>query len=106
MIWRPDTSDRVVDRLHWLGLGSELLSVGVSQQNSLLQNRVWLEIAHANGLLAAIDVGALDDWMLVWAWRNGDFDGWVGFGELWELVADEEARSTIRLCLFGRILCR
>ena len=31
VIWRPDASDGVVDRLHWLGLGSKLLSVGVSQ---------------------------------------------------------------------------
>lgn len=91
MIWRPDTSDGVVDRFHWLGLGSELLSVGISQQNNLLQDRVWLEIAHADGLLTSINVGALDDWVLVWTGRDGDFDGWVCFGELWEGVADEEA---------------
>lgn len=91
MIWRPDTSDRVVDGLHWLGLGPELLAVGISQENRLLQNRVWLKVTHANGLLTPVDVCALNDWVLIRAWGDGDFDGWVGFGELWQGVADKQA---------------
>ncbi len=96
MIWRPDTSYRVVDRLDWLGDGSELLSVGISQQDGLLQDRVWFKVADTDSLLATIDVCALDDWVLVWAWRNGDLDAWVGLCEAREGVADEEAKKDVR----------
>lgn len=104
VIWRPDTSDRVVDRLHRLGLRPELLAIGISQQNSLLQNRVWGKVAHANGLLASVDVCALNDWVLIWAWGDGDFDGWVGFGKLWQGVADKQAECSVRYSLPERSL--
>lgn len=101
MVWRPDASDGVVDGLDWLGLGSQLLSVGVSEEDSLLHDAVWLEVANTDSLLTAVDVGALDDWVLVWARRDGDLDLRVGLGELWELVADEEAGNALDTAVLG-----
>jgi len=93
MIWRPDTSDTVVNRLDGLGLLPQLLARCISQQDRLLQNRIWLQVADTDCLLAAVDVGALDDRVLAGTRGDGDFDRRVGFGEAGERVAEEEAEK-------------
>lgn len=74
MIRRPNTSHTLIDRLHRLRLPPQLLARRIPQQNRLLQDRVRLQIAHADGLLAAVDVGPLDDGVLVRSWGDGDLD--------------------------------
>lgn len=95
MIWRPDTSHTVIDRLDRLSLLPQLLARRISQQDRLLQNRIRLQVAHTDCFLAAVDVGALDDGVLAGTRGDGDFDRWVGFGEAGERVAEEEAEKMV-----------
>lgn len=73
----PDTSDTLVQRLDRLGDLPQLLAAGIAKQKGLFQYLSVVEVSHTYGLLAAVDVGALDDGVFPWSWRDGDFDLWV-----------------------------
>lgn len=85
----PDTSDTGVDTVDRLVDSLQLLSVGIAQKFSLLQNLDWLHIPNANSLLAAVDVVANNDGMFRRAGRHGELDLGVGGGELGKLRLDE-----------------
>lgn len=91
MVRRPDTSDRVVDTLDRLGNPLELLSARVPQQLNLLEDLQRLQVAHADGLLLAVDVVADYDGVLIGSRRHGDFDLGVCGGELGEDGLEEAA---------------
>lgn len=91
----PDTSYTLVVGLDGLCDLSQLVAAGIAQQLSLLHNLLLLEVAHTDGLFAAVDICALDDGVFAWARRDGDFDLGVCAGKGWEVVLEERAR---RLC--------
>lgn len=91
VVRRPDASDGLVDTLHRLRLPLELLAAGVAEQLDLLEDLVGLHIAHADGLLAAVDVLRDDDGVLGRPGGHGELDLGVGGGELGEERLDEAA---------------
>ena len=74
VVWTPDSSDTVVDTLHWLSDLLELLSASIPQELSLLHDLPWLQVSDTNCFLAPIDVVAFDDRVLARTWGNVDFD--------------------------------
>jgi hypothetical protein len=91
MIRTPHASHRLVQTLNRLPLPPQLLATSRLKQLRLLQNFGRLHIPHANGLLAAIDVRTLDDWVLAGSRGDGDFDLRVCAGEGGEAVLQEGA---------------
>lgn len=87
----PDTSDTGVDTVDRFVDSLQLLSVGVAQKLSLLQDLDWLHIPNANGLFAAIDVVADNDGVFRRTGRYGELDLGVCGGELGKLRLDEAA---------------
>ena len=65
MIWRPNTSDTLIDTRNRLLCPLEFLSTRLLQQVGLLQDLFGLEISHADGLFSSIDVEPLEYGMLV-----------------------------------------
>ena len=74
VVWTPDSSDTVVDTLHWLDDLLVRFSTGISQKLCLLNDLPWLQVSDTNCFLAPIDVVAFDDRVLAWTWGNVDFD--------------------------------
>lgn len=68
MVRGPDASDAVVDTRNGLLGALQLLPTGFLQQVRLLEYLFWLEVPHTDGLLASVDVVALDHWVLVRPW--------------------------------------
>ena len=68
MVRGPDASDTVVDTRNRLLGALQLLSAGLLQQVRLLEYLFRLEIPHTAGLLASVDVMALDHWVLMRPW--------------------------------------
>ena len=83
MVRRPDTSDALVDTRNGFLGALQLFAAGFLEKVRLVEDLLGLEIAHADGLFASIDIVALDDGMLVWPGRDSDFNLRVGFGERW-----------------------
>jgi hypothetical protein len=81
VIWRPDTSDTVVDTRDGLLGALQLLAAGLLQQFGLLENLFGLKVADTDRLLPSIYVETLNYWMLVRPWRYSDFNLRVGFGK-------------------------
>jgi hypothetical protein len=91
VVRRPDASDGLVDTLHGLGDLAQPLAAGVAEQLGLLEDLVGLHVAHADGLLAAVDVLGDDDGVLGRPRRDGELDLRVAGGELGEEGLDEAA---------------
>lgn len=89
MVRRPDTSDTLVDTRNGLLGALELLPTSLFQQVRLDQYLLWLKIPHTDRLLAAVDVLASDNGVLVRPWGNPDFDLGVCFGEVGESASEE-----------------
>lgn len=97
---RPDTSDTLVKTGNRLLGALELLPTSLLEQHGLVEDLLRLQIAHADGLLTAVDVLALDDGVLVRSWRDPDFDLRVCFGERGECVFEEGAAGLLEHVLF------
>lgn len=93
----PNASDTLIHALHRLRDPLQLLTAGIPQKHCFLQDLILFQVSHADGLLATVDVVALDDWVLVRSRGDGDFDLRVLFGELREGILEEQAASDIRL---------
>lgn len=87
----PDTSYTLVDGLDGLCDLSQLVAAGIAQQLGLLHNLLLLEVAHTDGLFAAVDICTLDDGVFARTGRDGDFDLRVCAGERCEVVLEEGA---------------
>ena len=68
-----------------------LLAAGTLQPLRLLEHLMRRHILHTNRALVAIHVRAADDGVVAGAWRDGDFDLGVLFGEGGELSLQEFA---------------
>lgn len=91
---RPDTSDTLVDTRHRLLGALELLPTSLLEQRRLVEYLFRLEIPHADCLLAAVDVLALDHRVLMRPWRDSDFDLRVCFGERGKRVFEKGASDS------------
>lgn len=74
----------------------QLLPIRLLQQHALLQYLARFQVAHADGFLPAVDVGARDDWVLARSRRDGDFDAWIFAGEFLEAAFYEGAELVRR----------
>ena len=81
MVWGPDASDTLVDTRDGLLGALQLIPAGLPQQVRLPQDLFGLEIPDADCLLTSVDILSLDYGVLVWPWRDSDFDLGVCFGE-------------------------
>lgn len=81
MVRGPDTPNTLVQTGNWLLGPLQLVTAGVLENHSLLQNIFRLEVAHADGLLTAINVLALDDGVPLVSGGNADLDLRVFAGE-------------------------
>lgn len=91
MVRRPDASDTLVQTRDRLLGPLQLLAAGLLEQVRLLQDLLLLQIPDADGLLTAIDVVTLDDWVLVRSRRDADLDLGVLLCEGGERVLEEGA---------------
>lgn len=80
----PDASDTRLGAQNRLVRPPQLLSAGIAQQFHLLQDLVWREVAHADGLRPTVDVVTDDDGVLAGSRGDGELDLGVGGGELGE----------------------
>lgn len=89
MVRRPNTTHTLIQTRHWL-LGSlQLVPAGLLEDRGLLHDVTGLEVSHADSLLLAIDVVALDDGVLGRSWRDADFDLGVFTGKSSEILGQE-----------------
>lgn len=90
----PDAPDALVQTLNGLVDGAAVpLAGGVAQQIGLLEDLLLLKLADTDSLGTAVDVVALDDWLLAGARRHGDLDGRVPLGESGECVLKERLHA-------------
>jgi len=82
MIRTPYASDVLVLRENILPSNLLVLfATSLHQQLGLLEHLLHLQVPHANGFLAAIDVVASEDWVFVWTGRYSDLDLRMRFRE-------------------------
>ena len=91
----PNTPNTLIERPHGLRDLFQPLPTSIPQQQSLFQYLPWFEVAHADGLFAAVDVGAFYDGVFARARRDGDFDLGVCFCEAREGGFEEGARGVV-----------
>ena len=97
----PDSAHALIQALHRSRHALDLVPARVAQQQQLLPDLRRLEVAHADGALAAADVAAADDGVFVGSRRDGDFDARVVLGERrqvrFEKSAGDEGQRVVRL---------
>ena len=69
----------------------DFIPASITQQQSLLENLIGLQVAHADVALAAIDVTAADYRVFARSRGDGDFDAGVFLGEGGEMGLEEGA---------------
>lgn len=89
MVRTPNTSDTLIQTRHGLPDPSQLLPARFLEQRNLREDLLFLHIADADGLFAAVDVVAFNYWVLFWPWGYADFYLWVCGGEGGEGVFEE-----------------
>ena len=92
---RPDPPDALVDTGDGLLDTLQLLAAGLLEQGDLVDDLLGLEVAHADGLFAAIDVLALDDGVSVRTGGDADLDLGVLLGDGGEFMLQEGAVDDI-----------
>lgn len=97
MIRRPDTSDTLVDTRNGLLGALQFLPTSLLKQVRLHQYLLWLEISNTYRLLAAVNILASNNGVLVRPWGNSDFDLGVCFGEVGESASEEGTIGSHRL---------
>lgn len=97
MVRGPDATHALVETRHRLVGALQLLAAGFLQQVRLVEYLLGLEVPHADDLLAAVDVVALDDGVLVRSGGYADLDLGVAFGEGGEGVFQEAPAAQISI---------
>ena len=92
MIRTPDTPNTLIRTHNRFVRLLQPISTRLLQQVCLLHYLILLQVPNANGLLAAVDVVALDDRVTMWSGGYPDLDLWVLGSEGWEGFLEEGAR--------------
>jgi len=87
----PNTPHTLIRTLHRLRDPLQPLPARIPQQQHFFQNLIRLQISHADGFLAAVDVLASDYGVAAWSGGDGDFDLGVLAGEGLEVGFEEVA---------------
>lgn len=95
MVWRPNTTHTLVQTCDGLLSPLQLLSAGLLEKVGLLQDLTGLKVSYTDGLLAAVDVEAFDEGVLLGSGRNADLDLRVLAGEGLEVVLQEGTVGSI-----------
>ena len=99
---RPNPPHTLILTLHRLQLPPPRLATRVPQPLGHLPHFIPLQAPHADRLHGAVGVVASYDGVVVRPWGDGDFDGWVGAGEVGEEVCEEGLHASVR---FGVSMC-
>jgi hypothetical protein len=95
VVWRPDTTHTLVQTCDRLLGPLQLLYTGLLEKVCLLQDLAGLHVPYTDRLLAAVDVEALDEGVLLWSGRDPDLNLRVLAGERLEVVLQEGTVKSI-----------
>lgn len=91
MIRTPNTSNTLVDTLHWLRNPLQLLTTCIPEQLRLLQYLLLLEIPNTYSLLSTIDIMPYYDRVSPRPGRNNHLNLGICGGEFRQRIAKEGA---------------
>lgn len=97
MIWRPNSSDALVQAGNRLLRPLQLLPASLLEEVRLLQDLLLGHIPHADGLNPAVDVVALQDGVFLRSRGDADLDLRVGFGEGREFMLQKRPAKSLLL---------